>query len=318
VTRYVILAIGMSLACALATVARLNHTALDRARPPGVLTQDRPLGARMLRRLLFLVDPQRRAPGIPDWVDPVMAKEFRCRRFGRSHWTLRMIAACAILSLGLSYLAASGALGWGVEVIGGALVLLQIALLVLFAPSLAAGLIAAERENGGWQLLRLTPLSPGRILFGKLLSVAWPLLLLLCATVPGYVVMASLKTTASHQMERVLISLALTAVFAVLVSAAASSLFRSTAAATTASYLVLLAVSVAPLLVWLGRGAPFGHRAVETALALSPVAAAMHAADFPGFTDYDLLPANWWLLGAASVAAVVLLTVRTALLYRPE
>ena len=33
------------------------------------------------------------------WVNPVMVKEFRSRRFGRSHWTLRLIAFGAILSL---------------------------------------------------------------------------------------------------------------------------------------------------------------------------------------------------------------------------
>src|SRR5438067_6402232 len=134
------------------------------------------------------------------WVNPVMVKEFRARRFGRSHWLLRLIALSAILSLGLSYVAASGALGWAVEVIGGGLVLLQIALLILFAPSLAAGLVSAERESGAWQLLRMTPLSAGKILRGKLMSVALPLLLLLCATLPGYIAMMTIKPTLHHQV----------------------------------------------------------------------------------------------------------------------
>jgi ABC-type transport system involved in multi-copper enzyme maturation permease subunit len=318
VARYAVLAGAMSVACALATVVRLNHAALDRARPAGVLTGDRPRGQQVARRVLFLVDPQRRSKGIGDRVNPVMAKEFRTRRFGRSHWTLRLIALCAILSLGLSYVAASGALGWGVELMGGALVLLQIALLILVAPSLAAGLISAERESGSWQLLRLTPLSAGVILRGKLLSVAWPLLLLLGATLPGYLVMAFADPTLASPTLRVLVSLALTAVFAVLASAAAGSLFRSTAAATTASYLVLAAVGLVPLLVWLARGAPFGPRAVEAALTVSPVAAALRAANTPGFTDYALIPANWWLVGSASLALLAFLTVRTWHLYRPE
>ena len=99
-----------------------------------------------------------------------------------------------------------------IEVIGGALVLLQVALLILFAPSLAAGLVSAEREGGGWQLLRMTPLSPGAILRGKLLSVAWPLALLLCATLPGYVVMMTVKPELVPQVERVVVCLGLTAV----------------------------------------------------------------------------------------------------------
>jgi ABC-type transport system involved in multi-copper enzyme maturation permease subunit len=318
VTRYAILAAVTSAACALATVAGLNHTMFDRARAAGVMTEDRSGGARVARRLFFLVDPQRRAGSMSLWVNPVMVKEFRSRRFGRSHWTLRLIALSAILSLAISTVAASGALGWGVEVIGGALVLLQIALLTLFAPSLAAGLVSSERESGSWQLLRMTPLSPGVILRGKLLSVAWPLLLLLCATLPGYVVMMTIKPALIPQLERVVVCLALTAVFAVLVSAACSTLFRSTAAATTAAYLVLLAVFQGPLLIWLGRGAPFGHATVAAALTVNPVAAALQASDTPGFRQYDLLPLNWWIIGAACVALLVFLGLRTWQLCRPE
>jgi hypothetical protein len=102
------------------------------------------------------------------------------------------------------------------------------------------------------------------------------------------------------------------------VSAAASSLFRSTAAAMTTSYSALLAICLGPLLIWLGRGAPFGHRAVETILTVSPVAAALHASDTPGFTDYALLPANWWLIAAACLALLTLLIVRTWQLSRPD
>jgi hypothetical protein len=282
------------------------------------MTQDRSTGERWARRFFFLVDPQRRSGSMPLWVNPVMVKEFRSRRFGRGHWTLRLIALSAILSLALSYVAAAGALGWGPEMIGGALVLLQTALLLLFAPSLAAGQISSEREGGGWQLLRSTPLSPGAILRGKLVSVAWPLILLLCGTLPGYVVMMTVDPELAPQAKRVVISLGLMSVFAVMVSAAASSVFRSTATATAAANMGLVGVCVVPLLAWLGRDAPFGHRTVETVLTLSPVAGALHAANTRGFAEYELLPANWWLIGSLSFALLVVLVLRTRQLYRPD
>jgi ABC-type transport system involved in multi-copper enzyme maturation permease subunit len=318
VSRYVFLALLTGLACAAATLVRLNQTMLDRARSAGVMTEDQSEEVRALRRVFFLVDPQRRSGNMSLWVNPVMVKEFRSRRFGRSHWTVRLIAVSAILSLGLSYIAASGALGWGVEIIGGVLVILQIALLILFAPSLGAGLVSTERESGTWQLLRMTPLTPGRILRGKLLSVAWPLLLLFCATLPGYVVMMTIKPGMIAQVQRVIECLVLTAVFAVLLSAAASTLFRTTAIATTASYLGLLTVCVGPLLVWLGREAPFGHATVEKVLTINPVAAALQASDMPGFSRYDLVPANWWIIGSLCLALLLFLTVRTWQLYQPE
>lgn len=318
VGRYAVISVAFSLSLGLATVFRLKHVPLDRSRPAGVMTEDRSTSGRVFRRMLYLVDPQRRSGSMSLWVNPVMVKEFRSRRFGRGHWTLRLIALSAVLSLGLSYVGVAGALGWGHEVIGGALVLLQTALLILFAPSLAAGLISSEREGGGWQLLRMTPLSPGRILRGKLLSVVWPLFLLMCATLPGYIVLMTIEPELIPQVRRVLISLGVTAGFAVLLSAAASSVFRSTAAATAAANLVMIAVCVAPLLAWLGKDAPFGHSTVETILTVSPVAGALHASATPGFAEYDLLPANWWVIGTASLALLVVLVARTRRLYRPD
>jgi ABC-type transport system involved in multi-copper enzyme maturation permease subunit len=318
VEKYIFLALLTSVACAVATIVRLTQAPLDRARAAGVMTQDRDADERLARRLLFLIDPMRRSGGIGPFTNPVMAKEFMSRKLGRSHWTLRMLAVTAILSLGLSVVASSSALGWGSAAIGGALVILQAALLILFVPSLAAGLISSEREGKTWQLLRMTPMSPGKILRGKLLSAAWPVVLLMAATLPGYVVMATIETKTSLAIPRVIGCLALMAVFAVMVSAAASSVFRTTAAATAAANITLVVVCLAPLLVWLGRGVPFGHETVETALALSPVAAALHASNAAGFTDYQLLPLSWWISGGASAVLLLVLIFRTRQLCRPE
>jgi ABC-type transport system involved in multi-copper enzyme maturation permease subunit len=288
--RYLILAAATTLLCFTATLVRLYRAPLDRAKPAGVMTQDRSRGQRVARRMFFLVDPNRRSAGTSLLVNPVMVKEFRTRRFGRLNWTFRLVAICAVLSLSLSYLAAAGALGWGLEIIAGALVMLQSALLVLFAPSLSAGLISTERESGGWNLLRATPMSAGKILRGKLMSAVFPVLLLLCATLPGYVVMTTIKPQLLAQVPRVLACLGLTVTL----------------------------VCVAPFLVWLGRDSPFGHSTVNTALTLSPVATALNAADTPGFTRYELHPNNWWVIGSACVVMLVFLAVRVRQLCRPE
>jgi ABC-type transport system involved in multi-copper enzyme maturation permease subunit len=318
VGRYVLLASLTSVGLMLVTVRRLSGPLLDRPRAAGVLTEERSAKERARRRLLFLVDPQRRPSSIGPWTNPVMVKEFRSRRFGRSHWMLRLIALCAVASLALSCVAVLGVRDWGVETIASIMVLLQIALLVLLTPSLASGLISAERETGGWQLLLMTPLSAGAILRGKLLSVAWPLFLVLCATLPGYLVLIALEPERAGQVLRVLACLGLTAVFAVLLGAAVSSLFRHTATATTVAYLALLAVCAGPLLFWLGRDAPFGHRTVEAALTVNPLAAALRASNNPAFTRYDLLPANWWFLGGACLVLLALLFFRTWQLTRPR
>ena len=149
-------------------------------------------------------------------------------------------------------------------------------------------------------------------------SAIGPALLLLCATLPGYVVLAALKPETAGQIWRVVACLALMAAFAIMVGAAASSVFRTTAVATAVAYATLAAVCIVPLLVWLGRGEPFGYIAVGAALTVSPVAAALSAADAAGFSQFDLLPANWWAMGGACLALLAVLVIRTRNLMRPE
>lgn len=316
--RFALLSLVMSAVCSIWTISRLNHTIFDQSREAGTISNDQSLGVRLLRRFIFLVDPQRRSRSIGPFVNPVMVKEFRCRRFGRLHWLLRLVSICAVLSLGLTYATVTGSVDWGVDTIGGIMVLMQVALLVLITPSLASGLISTERESGGWPLLQMTSMSVIRILWGKLLSVLLTLLLVLCATLPGYVVMVYIEPGLTLQVQRVVICLLATAGFAMLVSAAIGSLFRRTAAATAASYTALLAVCGAPLLVWLGRDAPFGHDTVEAALLINPVAAALSVIRLSGFRDYQLIPGNWWFLGIASAVSLVVLVAQTHRISRPQ
>ncbi len=318
VVRYVVLALAGSAACAWATVARLNHKLLDRARPAGVMTEDRSLWQRVTRRFIYLVDPQRRSGAMSLWVNPVMVKEFRSRRFGRSHWTLRLIAFSAILSLAVSVAATTGALGWGVEVIGGGLVLLQIALLILFAPSLAAGLVSSERENGTWRLLRMTPLSPGAVLRGKLMSVAWPLLLLLVRHATG------LRRDDDDQAGPGRPGRARGGLPGAdgRVPGAAQRRGQHPLPLDGRRHDRFLRGDPGDL-----RGAaaglagarrPFGRETVTAALIADPAAAALQASETPGFLEYDLLPTTWWIVGVACVALLVFLWFRTWRLFRTD
>lgn len=300
------------------TMSRINHKIFDRSRAAGQISNDQNLAVRAFRRLFFLVDPQRRSVGIPPLVNPITVKEFRCRRFGRLHWLLRLVSVCAVLSLGLTYATTAGTVDWGVETIGGLMVMMQVSLIILITPSLSAGLISNERETRGWQLLQTTPLSTTRIVTGKLVSVLLPLMLILCATLPGYIVMVYIEPGMTFQVQRVVVCLIATALFAMCLSSAVGCLFRRTATATAAAYAALLAVCVVPLLIWLGRDAPFGHDTVEAALTINPAAAALSVIRMPGFQNYELIPGNWWFMGTASVLSLLVLLGQTWRISRPQ
>jgi len=298
----------VSLVCTAAvlglTMFRLNHRLFDRSRSQGKITEEQPLAVRAARRVMFLVDPQRRKPGIPFYLNPVMVKEFRTRRFGRLHWLLRLVAGCATLSLLLTLAATTGTMDWGVETIGGMMVMLQVFLIAMITPSLAAGLVSSERESGGWDLLRMTTISGFRIATGKLASVLWTLLLVLLATAPGYAVMMVIKPAMWLQVQLVLVCLLMTVVYTLSISAAVGSCFAKTAASTVTVYVVLMVLFLGPLLIWLGREAPFGPTVVENALLINPMGAALSVMKMPGFERFELIPRCWWVSGGASLGAL--------------
>jgi len=312
--RFFGLSLLITVVCSVCTIRRLNHRLFDRSRAAGTMVEGRQLG----RRLMFLVDPRRRSKNIGPFTNPAMVKEFRCRRFGRLHWLTRLVAVCAVASLALAVLSTQKSISWDVATIGALMVLLQVALLVLITPSLAAGLISSERETRGWVLLQMTPMSAWRIVWGKLLSVLLTVLLVMCATLPGYLVMVYIDPGQRFQVQRIVVCLMLTGLFAMLASAGVGSLFKKTSHATAAAYVLLVLVCAAPLLFWLGRDAPFGHDVVERALVVNPIAAALSVIRLPGFRDYELIPLHWWFLGAASAASLLLLLWQVRRLSRPQ
>ena len=197
------------------------------------------------------------------------------------------------------------------------MVLLQVVLVVLITPSLAAGLISAERESGGWDILRMTPMSVPKILRGKILSVACTLLLVLMATLPGYLVMIYIKPAMFLQVRLVSICLLFSAVLTLSVSSVVSSFFSKTTTATTCAYIALMAIFFGPMIIWLGRDSPFGHTTVQSALMINPMGAALSVMETRGFAHYELIPASWWISGIVSVFLFAVLAVQTWRLTRP-
>ena len=320
IDRYLILAAASTFVFVVWTGLRMNFRLFDRARPVGKVTDDRSAGVQVYRRIMFLwfFDPKRRSGLIGPLTNPVMIKEFRTRKFGRSHWLLRLFGFFMIVSLGLMLASTRSTESWGSDRLASILVLLSVGLIILITPSLASGLISGERESGGWKLLMLTPLSAWRIVSGKLMSVSWTLLLVLMSTLPAYVMLDHLDVANTIPIQDTLISLVLTALFALLFSAMVSSLFRRTAAATTVSYVLLLALCAGTLLFWVGYQNPFPHDTVEAALAINPLAGALSLIKAPGFKNFELYPANWWFLGVACAACTLVLLVQTWRLTRPQ
>jgi hypothetical protein len=101
----------------------------------------------------------------------------------------------------------------------------------------------------------------------------------------------------------------------VCVAAAVGSLFQRTATATTTCYIVLIVLYLGPLLIWMGRDAPFSHGMVEAALSINPTGAALSIIEAPGFKIY--VPGAWWVSGMISLAALAALGLQVWRISRP-
>jgi hypothetical protein len=115
----------------------------------------------------------------------------------------------------------------------------------------------------------------------------------------------------------VLICLSLLAAFAVVVSALVGSYSRRTATATAVSYATVSLFCAVPMFFWLGS-ATFGRDTVELLLVINPMAAALSVMETTGFQTYNLVPANWWIMGTLIVVLLLMLTWRTRRLLLPE
>jgi len=298
ILRYVILSLSSMVVFVAIPLIRLNQRILDRSRSQGSLTHQMSGLAQTLRMVFFLgMDPKKRVPNIPAYLNPVLIKEFRSRRFGRAHWIVRMMVGCLLLSLALVYVTTQYTHQWGVETIGGIRVVMQVSLVVLITPSLASGLISSELEFDSWRLLQMTPLTSFRIITGKILSVAVTIGLIVLASLPGYVVLAAIDNTLTTQIWQVCVCLLMTCILVLSVSALISSLFRVTATATVVSFSVMIIIFAGTFLFWMGKGAPFSVDIVETALLFNPLATALTIMNMPGFDPAEftrLAPSEVW------------------------
>ncbi len=120
----------------------------------------------------------------------------------------------------------------------------QFFLVALVAPTFAAGSIAGEKERKTYEMLLASPLRPGTILVGKLLSSLSYLVVLILSSLPLMILCFLLGGILLSEIARAYLVLILAAGTFGLLSVACSSYFRRTSSALVVSYLVILPLAV--------------------------------------------------------------------------
>jgi len=247
-------------------------------RPPRgrkrAITRETALWLRLVRRLLFVIDPRRRRFRIPLLVNPMFVLEFRTRAASVTNM-LRALFGSLILSIALVLLLSLSIGPRTMDVVRLVAVSIQFGLIILLAPSLTAGTVSTEVEHNTLDLLRTTPVRPLGMLLGKLFAALGYGVMLLLAVTPVFLALMYIQEKFEPQVLIRLVSVAgATILLAICSGICFSSLCRRTATSAALTYgltgLIVVATALAPVLG--DRLHPALARAV---VSLNPVIAAV-------------------------------------------
>lgn len=271
----------------------------DAARTSGTLQGAEELSRRRLSFPFYLVDPMRRRQCIPDWLNPMFAKELRSRAFGGGQWIFRIAAACFGLSMLMMIGAVGNLVGPTPNLIRSVALVFQLGLIVLIVPSLTAGAITQERERGNLELLRMSRLGAFSFLVGKvgvaLLFVAF----LLLGTAPGWFAIHYLEINTLREILHAWAVIGTTTLFALSAGLCASALAPRTPVATALAYAVTFLVAIATLLPLLTAD-QLSLRLREMILVMNPFASTLQVLTRGVFDDLGVL---WQRHAAMSLGA---------------
>lgn len=272
----------------------LGTAYLRRTRPPRphgkTITDPRELRRRKLRFPFYLIDPMRRKQPIPDWINPIFAKELRSQAFGGGIWLFRAAYTCFAVSVLLMAAVAGNLVGQTPDVIRVVAVVFQLGMVVLVVPSLTAGAVTQERERGCLDLLRMARVRATSLLAGKLGVALLFMSFLVVGSAPGWAVIYALETNTLREISYCWTVILGTMVLCTMIGLAASALAPRTSAATALAYGMMGILTVATLLPLL-MGDQLAAPVRDAVLTFNPIIAAIQTLApgvFPAVSDI------WW------------------------
>lgn len=126
----------------------------------------------------------------------------------------------------------------------------QYILASLMTPSFAAGAITFEKEQKTYEMLLASPMLPAAIVLGKLVSSLTHLAILIFASLPIVMLCLPLGGVSMYEVLAAYLGLMLSVITFGMISIACSSYFQRTAASLVVSYLTVLPLAMAAVVVW--------------------------------------------------------------------
>lgn len=270
------------------------------------------------RRLMFLIDPaaQRKPLGRGN---PVIGKERRASNMRSGSWMIRIFYVSLFLSLALAVMALYGGTEHSdlMHYVVQVLIALQIALVTLVVPSLSTGSISGEMENDTFELLRLTPLSAGRIFWGKLVPSFVPAILPMIALLPAYAALTFIDPKYLAYLMQIGPVVLLAVLTMCILGLACSAFAVNSARATVAAYLIASVLVVGPMLVWwAGEAQLLSMASAKWAAMISPMVMSMNLLPNSRLEIAALRPYHLATMGGLCLVLLLAARARLASLLR--
>lgn len=283
-----------------------------------VIDDPKLLAQRKLRFPFYLIDPIRRRGHIPDWINPVFAREMRAKAFGGGIWIFRSAYLCLAGSMILMALVAGNIALGSPDLIRSVALVFQLGLIVLVVPSLTVGAVTTERERGNLDLLRQTRITAWQFLAGKLLTAAVFVVFVVVGALPLWFSIHYLRTNTLQQIFIAWKIIGTTILLSLMTGLFASALAKKTAAATGIAYGILALLSVATFFPLLMGNQLAGHIR-DGILTLNPFVGAIQALTTEYFSESrELWRSHVQIVLALSAGFLVFATFRVWRMLSPE
>jgi len=176
------------------------------------------------------------------------------------------------------------------------LAFLELMIIAAITPSITAGEISGEKEKQTYEMLLTTPLSPSKILWGKLVASMSYVFLLVFAAVPMASLVFIFGGVALRDMVKTLIVLFAVAVMFGVIGLFMSALFGRSGRATVLAYLTIAILLFGPLFIAVLVGVMKQSDPPYWIMLSSPIS--VLASAFAPSVNVQSISNTFWMLGS--------------------
>jgi ABC-type transport system involved in multi-copper enzyme maturation permease subunit len=238
-------------------------------------------------------------------LNPIIVKELRSRMRGARAFAI--LTGSLVLMGGFGYalyrmtLAASQYTSSPIspqvgQMLFTGLAFMELMIIAAITPSITAGEISGEKEKQTYEMLLITPLSPSKILWGKLVASMSYVFLLVFAALPMASLMFIFGGVALRDMLKTLVVLFVVAVMFGVIGLFMSALFGRSGRATVVAYLTIALLLFGPLFIAILVGVMKQSDPPYWIMMASPIT--VLASAFAPSVNVQNISSTFWMLGS--------------------